>query len=105
MAKQSPPPGARDVTVRESIRRVLLDFPVTARDLSQRVGIPEREVASHLEHLERSLKHKGEQLVIHPAECLECGFTFTQRHRFTRPSNCPSCRSRRISPPQFSIER
>jgi predicted Zn-ribbon and HTH transcriptional regulator len=94
----------RDTTVRESIRRALLDGPATARDLSKRVHIPEHDVASHLEHLERSLKHKGETLVIEPPACLDCGFTFTHRHRFTRPSGCPNCRGRRISLPRFHIE-
>ncbi len=96
-------PSGRDTTVRESLHQALLNDPVTARDLSKLVGIPEREVAGHLEHLERSLKHRGEALVIEPPTCLDCGFAFTHRHRFTRPSGCPSCRSRRISLPHFRI--
>lgn len=91
--------------MRESIRRELLQAPATARDLSQRIGIPERDVATHLEHLDRSLKHKEERLIIDPPKCLECGFAFTERHRFTRPSGCPQCRGRRISQPEFRIER
>jgi hypothetical protein len=103
--KRSPPlPQARDITVRESIRRALLDRQLSARDLSQVVAISEHEVAGHLEHLDRSLKHRGETLVVEPPACLDCGFTFTHRHRFTRPSGCPKCRGRRISLPQFRIE-
>jgi len=97
-------PEPRDITVRESIRRALLERQLSARDLSQVVAISEREVAGHLEHLERSLKHQGETLVIEPPACLDCGFEFTQRRRFTRPSGCPKCRGRRISLPQFRIE-
>jgi predicted Zn-ribbon and HTH transcriptional regulator len=92
-------------TVRESIRRVLLDGPASARDLSRRVGISEREIAGHLEHLERSLRHTDETLVIEPASCMDCGFEFTDRRRYTRPGGCPECRGRRISLPVFHIER
>jgi predicted Zn-ribbon and HTH transcriptional regulator len=102
--RSSPLPQPRTVTVRESIRRALLDRPLSARDLSQIVAISEREVAGHLGHLDRSLKHSGETLVIEPPACLDCGFAFTHRHRFTRPSGCPKCRGRRISLPQFRIE-
>jgi predicted Zn-ribbon and HTH transcriptional regulator len=94
----------RHFSVRESIRRVLLDGPVTAHDLSKLVGIPEHDVASHLEHLSRSLKHKREQLLIEPPTCLDCGFEFTRRQRFTRPGGCPKCRGRRIRFPRFRIE-
>ena len=94
----------RDTTVRESLHQALLAGPATARDLSKRVGIPEHEVAGHLEHLERSLKHRGEKLVIEPPMCMNCSFTFAHRHRFTRPSGCPDCRGRRITLPQFHIE-
>ena len=94
----------RDITVRQEIHAALLAGAATARDLSKRVGIPEHEVAPHLEHLERSLKHTGEKLVVEPPTCMDCGFAFTRRHRFTRPSGCPDCRGRRITLPQFHIE-
>ncbi len=94
---------AAQSTVREAMHRALLDGPVTARDLSQLVGIPEHDVAGHLEHVERSLKHRGETLAVEPPTCLDCGFAFTHRRRYTRPGSCPQCRSRRISLPRFHI--
>jgi predicted Zn-ribbon and HTH transcriptional regulator len=96
---------ARDATVRESLHQALLEGPATARDLSRLVRIPEHDVVGHLEHVERSLSHKGETLVVDPAACLDCGFEFARRHRFTRPSGCPNCRGRRISLPRFRIVR
>jgi len=95
----------RHLSVRESMRRALVGGPVTARDLSRLVGIPEHDVASHLEHLSRSLRHTGEQLCIDPAACLDCGFAFTRRQRFTRPGACPQCRGRRIRFPRFHVVR
>lgn len=92
-------------TVRERLRAALLEGPQTARDLSQRVGIREHDVADHLVHVERSLQRRGERLVIEPPVCLACSFAFAGRHRFTRPGHCPQCRGRRIALPRFHIER
>ena len=98
-----PPP--RGETVREALRTALLDGPATARDLSASVGLREKDVADHLEHLRRSLAHRGERLVVEPAVCLACGHAFRERQRLARPGACPSCRSTRIDPPTFRIER
>jgi predicted Zn-ribbon and HTH transcriptional regulator len=105
MHKPRPTPAPRDATIREAIHDALLDGPLTARDLSQRVGIPERDVAGHLRHLERSLKHKGETLIVDAPACLACGFAFIHRQRHTKPGQCPQCRGRRISLPRFRVER
>jgi hypothetical protein len=97
--------GERRATVRQLLHDLLAEGPATARDLSARAGIPEHDVAGHLEHLDRSLPHRGERLVIEPPACLDCGFVFTERHRFTRPSGCPECRGRHVSLPRFRVER
>lgn len=98
-------PQERGETSREALRRALRDGgPATARELSQVAGIREKDVAQHLEHLARSLAHRGERLVVEPASCLACGYAFRDRTRLTRPGACPSCRSTRIDPPAFRIE-
>ena len=91
-------------TVRQRLAQTLRAGPATAKDLSRAVGISEHEVASHLEHLGRSLRARGEKLVMQPPECLDCGFAFARRERTTRPSHCPRCRSRRITLPEFRVE-
>jgi predicted Zn-ribbon and HTH transcriptional regulator len=97
-------PGARGETVREAIRRSLLGGPATTRDLSGEVGVREKDVAEHLAHLQKSLAHRGERLVVTPAACIACGFAFRERERLSRPGACPKCRSTRIDPPTFRIE-
>jgi hypothetical protein len=92
-------------TIRERMRAVLREGPATARDLSRRLGVPEREIADHLEHLARSLRHGSERLVMEPPACLACGFAFRGRTRPRRPSHCPRCRSRRITLPRFHVEQ
>ena len=93
----------RHATVRSALRQVLREGPLTARELSARVGISEKDVSGHLEHLARSLRHSGERLRVEPAQCLGCGFVFKARTRLSKPSKCPACRSERVDPPRFVI--
>jgi transcriptional regulator len=93
----------RHVTVRSALRQVLREGLLTARELSARVGIGEKEVFGHLEHLARSLRHSSERLRVEPAQCLACGFVFKERTRLAKPSKCPVCRSQRMDPPRFVI--
>jgi len=66
----------RTRTVREAIREELLRGAATARELSERVSI-----------LEKSLRTRGERLVVEHAARL-----------------VPGCGSTRIDPPAFRIE-
>jgi len=94
----------RTRTVREAIREELLRGAATARELSERVSIREKDVAEHLEHLDKSLRARGERLVVEPATCIACGYAFARRSRLTRPGSCPECGSTRIDPPAFRID-
>lgn len=94
----------RGETPRAAIRAALLGRPLTAREISVRVSLREKDVAEHLEHLERSLRREGERMIVEPAKCLACGFEFKSRGRMTTPGSCPECRSERIAPPSFRIE-
>ena len=96
-------PREQNRTLRQSILRCLEDGPLTSRELSALVQIREKDVAPHLEHLEKSLRRSKRRLVIEPAECLQCGFRFEKRRRFTKPSACPRCRCQRIEPPVFRL--
>lgn len=95
----------RAETPRASIREALLGRALTARELSARTSLREKDVTEHLEHLERSVRREGDRLIIEPAKCLGCGFVFKARSRFTAPGSCPECRSERITPPAFRIEK
>ncbi len=100
--KENIPVEATD-TVRHQILAELEQGPVSALDLSGLVGIPEKEVSGHLEHIRQSLHRTGRRFVIQPAECAKCGFVFDKRERLTRPSRCPVCRSESIHAPVFSV--
>lgn len=96
-------PETRDATLRAAIRGALRDEELTARELSARVGVAERDVATHLGHLAQSLEHSGERLIVTPPCCVKCGFAFEERARHSKPSRCPHCRSERIRPARFRI--
>jgi hypothetical protein len=100
---EPPPPPERQATVRAELEAELKKGPASARDLSAAVGIREKDVADHLEHVERSARGRGERLVVEPASCADCGFRFEGRSRLTKPGACPECRSTRIDPPLFSL--
>jgi hypothetical protein len=95
-------PEAHD-TIRQSIIYALEDGPLSAIGVSGMVGIPEKEVAGHLEHIRTSLHRTGRKFIVQPAECAKCGFVFEKRGRLTRPGRCPACRSESIHAPLFSI--
>ena len=46
-------------TVRQMMIDCLREGPSSAKDLSAWLGIPEREVLPHLEHVRKSLQHGG----------------------------------------------
>ena len=90
-------------TLRQQIIELLTDGEMDARELSQEVGIKEKEVVAHLCHIARSLAVKGRKLTIRPAECLICGYVFEKRQRFTRPGRCPRCKKSHLLSPGFYI--
>jgi len=96
-------PAPREATLRRRIVEMLCGASFSPRELSAAVGIREKEVARHLEHIRKSLHGDREQLETEPAACRKCGFAFTKRDRLDRPGRCPVCRGESISEPRFAI--
>lgn len=92
------------LTIRQQIMHLLLEDAMTALDLSQAVGIAEKEVYRHLVHVEKTVAGQGHKLVLRPCTCQACGYTFHDRRRLTRPGRCPRCRQSRMDHPVFWIE-
>ena len=99
--KQPHIPADRHDTLRREIISLLMGQSLTAKELSERVGIGEKEVLEHLGHIKIAL-HGG--LVVIPALCLGCGFSFRKRERLKKPGRCPVCHSERIVEPAFSVD-
>ncbi|RMH36027.1 MAG: transcriptional regulator [Nitrospirae bacterium] len=91
-------------TPRQRIRALLCEGDWSTRDLAQCVGISERQVEEHLQHIARSLaRNHTQHLLVLPSRCVHCGFTFRDRKKLTKPSRCPRCRSEMIAPPRYTI--
>ena len=75
-----------------------------ARELSQLLGIKEKEVYEHLVHIARSMKARNKRLSVLPFSCISCGFVFQERLRFTRPGRCPKCKDSRVEYPLYRID-
>ncbi|APG26786.1 transcriptional regulator [Syntrophotalea acetylenivorans] len=102
-ALRPPVPVERAATLRQQIVAVLQQRSVSAKDLSMEIGMPEKQVYDHLEHIRRSFKKQGKSLRIEPARCKKCGFIFEKRQRFHKPGKCPACRGQAIEEPRFSL--
>jgi predicted Zn-ribbon and HTH transcriptional regulator len=96
-------------TIREQIMAFLEQKEWDARALSERLGIREKEVYSHLPHIARSLETAGKKMIITSSECLACGFIFEgrkkSREKIGKPGRCPKCKAERITAPRFAIQR
>lgn len=99
--KEAPIPAERYNTIRQDIIRNLTGNILSAREISGAVGIPEKDVYQHLEHIRKSLKKR---LTVIPAQCANCGFIFRKRERLSKPGRCPVCREGKIEEPLFSIK-
>ena len=84
-------------TLRKEIAEALEGGSLDLRELSRLLGVKEREVLEHLQHVARSVHPK--RLVIEPAFCRQCGFSFKKRERLNTPGRCPLCKGESISPP------
>jgi len=90
-------------TLRRHMMALLCEQALDARELSQALGLKEKEVYEHLAHVQRSVASSGGKFMIAPSQCLLCGYVFENRRRLTRPSRCPQCKRSKIQNPSFRI--
>ena len=90
-------------TIRQQMIVLLTEREMSARELSQAMGILEKEVYEHLPHIARSVAVQNQKLIIRPVRCLACGYVFRDRKRFTRPGRCPRCKKSHLSEPRYQI--
>jgi len=76
---------------------------MSAKELSQELGIREKDVFDHISHIARSAKAQDKKLIILPSQCLSCGYVFEGRKRYTPPGRCPYCKKSHLRDPTFKI--
>jgi predicted Zn-ribbon and HTH transcriptional regulator len=82
---------------------LLNEREMDVRELSQELGIKEKEVYEHLVHVERSAAAASATFILTPSQCLLCGYVFEDRRRLTRPSRCPACKRSKLQNPSYRI--
>ena len=93
-----------ELTKRQRMFILLLREPLGARDLSQAVGLPEKEIYQHLEHITKTARRYGLRLetALEPT-CLACGHVFKRRRHLTPPGRCPICHATHITEPTYQL--
>ncbi|HEY6972755.1 MAG TPA: hypothetical protein VI359_00485 [Nitrospiraceae bacterium] len=94
-----------DRTPRQRIIELITGTRLSSYQLAQMVGIPERQVEDHLEHVVKTVaRDRSRRFILEPSTCQDCGFVFRDRRRLTRPSRCPMCHSEGITAPRYGID-
>jgi predicted Zn-ribbon and HTH transcriptional regulator len=92
-------------TVRQRMIGLLTNARLSSYQLAQLLGIPERQVEDHLEHVVKTVaRDRVRRFVLEPSSCQDCGFVFRDRTKLTRPGRCPRCRSESITAPRYGID-
>lgn len=92
-------------TPRQRMIELLIGTRLATHQLAQMLGIPERQVEDHLEHVVKSVaRDKTRRFMLEPSRCQDCEFVFRDRRRLTRPSRCPQCHSEDIAAPRYGID-
>ncbi len=92
------------MTIRRNIIALLEDRPMSQRDIANALGIKEREVIEHLNHVARTVAPQ-QRLCMEPAQCLGCNFRFQKRKHYKKPHRCPICKGEHLTDPVFSINK
>ena len=87
---------------RKDLLTLLTDKPRSVSWLARELGLKRGEVEDELGHVLRSAKAAGHQILVVPARCRSCGFTFDEQ-KLSKPGKCPACRGTRLYEPQISL--
>ena len=80
------------MTVRKELLHILSTTPRSVSSLARELGLKRGDLEEDLRHAIRSARTAGHQIVIEPARCRSCGFTFSEE-KLSKPGKCPTCKS------------
>jgi predicted Zn-ribbon and HTH transcriptional regulator len=86
-------------------RKQLIDVLAQPRSVSwlaRELGRKRGDVEDDLRHLIRSARAAGHEVIVEPARCKACGFTFSE-DKLSKPGKCPECRATRLFEAQVAI--
>ena len=88
---------------RRDLIMLLTSQPRSVSSLARELGLGRRDVEDDLRHAFRSARAAGHRIMVEPARCRACGFTFGE-DKLSKPGKCPECRSTRLYEAQVRIE-
>ena len=91
------------MTFRKALLEALSAQPRSVSSLARELGLKRGDVEDDLRHAIRSARAAGSRVVVEPARCRACGFTFGEE-KLSKPSRCPNCRSERLYEAQIRVE-
>jgi len=92
------------VAFRRDLITLLTIQPRSVSSLARELGLGRGDVEDDLRHAFRSARAAGNRIMVEPARCRACGFTFGE-DKLSKPGKCPECRSTRLYEAQVWIER
>lgn len=90
-------------TTRERMTDRLRAEALSPSALASEFELATGAVLSHVRHIARSVEGRGEQLLVAPPECVECGFSDFD-DLVNCPSRCPECKNESIEEPIFRVD-
>lgn len=88
---------------RKNLVTLLGDQPRSVGWLARELGLKRGDVEEDLGHAIRSARASGHTVLVVPARCRTCGFTFAE-DKLSKPGKCPACRGTRLFEPQIGIK-
>ena len=76
--------------------------PRSVSSIAREMGLDRGDAEDHLRHAIRSARAAGQHVIVLPAKCRRCGFTFSE-DRLSKPGKCPECRGTQLFEAQISI--
>jgi predicted Zn-ribbon and HTH transcriptional regulator len=89
---------------RKDLLTLLSVQPRSVSAIAREFGLKRGDVEDDLRHALRSARAAGHAILVLPARCRTCGFTFGEE-KLAKPGKCPACHGTRISEAQISIRR
>ena len=87
---------------RKDLLALLADRPRSVSSLAREFGATRSDIDEDLHHAIRSARAAGHRVVVTPARCRTCGFTFDEQ-KLSKPGKCPACRGTRLFEAQISL--
>jgi len=90
------------MTFRKDLMAMLSVQPRSVSSIARELGLKRADVEDDLRHMIRSARAAGHRVVVEPARCRACGFTFSDE-KLSKPGKCPQCRGTRLYEPQIAV--